>query len=414
MLVLTAKGPKAEETWKRRLPKGQKLRLGRKPEQGWACEWDRQISREHIELTVRDHELDVQRLAETSNPVVFQGKEVPKFTLLPGQEFKIGQTTFQLMHVDAPDELVLGTYRITRPLASGPRGTVRLGTNASSGRTVVLKVLDDARTNNAAFSARFSKLAGRLPALNNGNLISIYEAGVREGRLFIAEEHVPGHDLGKYLAKLGPRSVRQSVELIKPAVRALQYLHEQKLCHLNLKPTNVLVHTVGTVKLVDLGLSQPVEETPPEPREDGLNLDPFVDYLAPEQAVHFASADIRSDIYSLGCLWYELLTGSPPFSEGGRAAKLKAHAEKPIPDPRKKSDVTLEVLATLFRMLSKSPADRFQTPADLLKILDKTTVAGMSVTCPNCQKVYRIDAKSSGKVLKCKDCGAAIRVPTVL
>lgn len=414
MLVLTAKGAKAEETWKRRLPQGERLRLGRKPEQGWSCEWDKQISREHVELVVRDHELEVRRIEGASNPVLFQGKDTPKFTLLAGQEFKIGQTTFQLMHVDAPDELVLGTYRITRPISNGPRGTVRLGTNASSGRTIVLKVLDDARTIHPAFSARFSKLAGRLPTLNNGNLISVYEASVRDGRLFIAEEHVPGHDLGKYLAKAGPRSVRQSVELIKPAVRALQYLHEQKLAHLNLKPTNVLVHTVGTVKLTDIGLSQPIVETPPEPREDGSTADPFADYLAPEQAANFATADIRSDIYSLGCLWYELLTGSPPFFEGGRAAKLKAHAEKHPPDPRKKADVTLEALATLYRMLSKSPADRFQTPAELLKILDKTTVAGMSVTCANCQKVYKIDAKSSGKVLKCKECGSPIRVPTVL
>src|SRR5262249_40575824 len=136
----------------------------------------------------------------------------------------------------------------------------------------------------------------------------------------------------------------------------------------------------GVVKLTDLGLARALDEAIDTSITRPGTTVGTVDYMAPEQAMSSKKADVRSDIYSLGCTWYHMLTGEPPFPEGGMTNKLAAHAKPPAPDPRhKNSKVPDPVIAILNRMMAKSPDQRYQTPAELLLDLSNPGVTPKSL-----------------------------------
>ncbi|QDU42668.1 Serine/threonine-protein kinase PknB [Symmachiella dynata] len=276
----------------------------------------------------------------------------------------------------------IGKYRIERRLGEGGMGTVYLALDTELKRHVALKLLRQERAGNPTLVKRFQAEAKTAAALKHKNVVAVYEAGQVDGFTFIAMEFVDGIDVHDLVQRREVIPVRRSISIIKQVASALQHAYERGVVHRDIKPSNLLIQRDGTVKLADLGLARIIDES----SDAGITRDGTtvgtVDYMSPEQARNSRSADTRSDIYSLGCAWYHMLTGEPPYADGGLTQRLRLHAEGKPPDPRDLNPKVPEgVVAILNRMLAKNPDDRYRTPAEVIKELDKvslqrSTVAG--------------------------------------
>ncbi len=276
----------------------------------------------------------------------------------------------------------IGKYRIERRLGEGGMGTVYLALDTELKRHVALKLLRQERAGNPTLVKRFQAEAKTAAALKHKNVVAVYEAGQVDGFTFIAMEFVDGIDVHDLVQRREVIPVRRSISIIKQVASALQHAYERGVVHRDIKPSNLLIQRDGTVKLADLGLARIIDES----SDAGITRDGTtvgtVDYMSPEQARNSRSADTRSDIYSLGCAWYHMLTGEPPYADGGLTQRLRLHAEGKPPDPRDLNPKVPEgVVAILNRMMAKNPDDRYRTPAEVIKELDKvslqrSTVAG--------------------------------------
>ncbi|HID24623.1 MAG TPA: serine/threonine protein kinase, partial [Planctomycetaceae bacterium] len=275
----------------------------------------------------------------------------------------------------------LGKYQIIRKIGAGGMGAVYLAKDIELKRTVALKVLPKERAQNPILVKRFRSEARTAAQLKHDNIATIYEAGEADGYLYIALEYVDGIDVHDLVQKRGVIPVRRSIEIIKQVARALQHAHERGVVHRDIKPSNLLVTRDGTVKLTDMGLARSVDDTAQSNITRAGTTVGTVDYMPPEQARSSKAADIRSDIYSLGCTWYHMLTGHPPYPKGDLLNKLNAHATQPPPDPRDENpSVPESVVAVIHRMMAKKPEDRYQTPDELLADLDNAMLSREEVT----------------------------------
>ncbi|HVJ69548.1 MAG TPA: protein kinase, partial [Caulifigura sp.] len=270
----------------------------------------------------------------------------------------------------------LGKYVIERKLGSGGMGIVFLAKDTDLKRTVALKVLAKDRAENPVLVRRFKAEGQAAAYLQHKNIVGVYDSGQIDGFLYIALEFVEGQDVLEIIRKRGVIPVKRSIDIIRQVAEALQHAFEKQIVHRDIKPSNLLIKNDGTVKLADLGLARSIDET----------LDTSItrvgttvgtdDYMSPEQARNSKATDIRSDIYSLGCTWYHMLTGVPPYGEGSVTNKLQAHASAPIPDPRSRNERIPEgVVAVLHRMMAKQAKDRYQTPAELLEDLNNPGIS---------------------------------------
>lgn len=275
---------------------------------------------------------------------------------------------------EIPEELTrLGKYDIQRRIGSGGMGTVYLAEDRKLKRTVALKVLPRDRAENPTLVRRFQSEAQASAMLSHKNIVSVFDADQADGYLYIALEYVDGTDLFEWMLKRGTIPVKRSIDIIRQVTEALQHAHERRLVHRDIKPANIMVARDGTVKLTDMGLARSLDETLDTTITRAGTTVGTVDYMSPEQAVHSKNADITSDIYSLGCTWYHMLTGSPPYPDGDLTNKLRAHAEKPLPDPRDfNAQVSEALVAIMHRMIAKKKQDRYQTPEELLEDLDNS------------------------------------------
>jgi serine/threonine-protein kinase len=266
----------------------------------------------------------------------------------------------------------LGKYEVLEYIASGGMGTVYKARDADLDRVVALKVLSPATARQPKMLDRFRREARAAARLQHENIVAIYEFGEQAGVYFLALEYVPGVDLQEYIEKRRALPPDEARQIILQATRALAHAHEQRIVHRDVKPSNfLLTRREGRliVKLTDMGLAiQPSDEEFRLTRE-GTTVG-TVDYMAPEQARDSASADIRSDIYSLGCTFYHLLAGTAPFAQGTMTERLLQHLQEE-PDVRKLSkDVPAAYVEVLRRMLAKRPEDRYQTPQELARDLE--------------------------------------------
>ncbi len=265
----------------------------------------------------------------------------------------------------------LGKYQIERKIGQGGMGTVYLAKHVDLKKSVALKVLPRDKANNPILVRRFKAEAQAAGQLEHPNIVAVHDAGEADGYLYIAMEYVDGIDLFEYLKRKKVISVKRSIEIVKEVASALQHAFEQNIVHRDIKPSNLLLRNDGVVKITDLGLARSIDDTLETNITRAGTTVGTVDYMAPEQARNSKSADIRSDIYSLGCTWYQMLTGLPPFPDGSMTNKLHAHSTKPLPDPREKNENIPEgIFAILQRMTAKKPEDRYQTPKELLDDLN--------------------------------------------
>jgi serine/threonine protein kinase len=267
----------------------------------------------------------------------------------------------------------LGKYKVLAHIATGGMGTVYKATDVELGRLVALKVLDDSMADNPHTLERFRREARHAARLMHKNIVTLYEYKHDKGRHFLALEYVDGIDLYDYIERKGQLAPEESRRILLQAVQALDHAYKQGITHRDIKPSNFLLtrdRDRMRVKLTDMGLARRADEVEDFRVTRAGSTVGTIDYLAPEQARDSSAADIRSDIYSLGCTLYHMLTGNPPFSEGGLGERILKHLQEEPQDVRQLNPrVSAEMWALMQRMLAKNPQDRFQTPAELLKEL---------------------------------------------
>jgi serine/threonine protein kinase len=268
-----------------------------------------------------------------------------------------------------PPAARVGKYEVLSHVATGGMGAVYKAIDADLNRIVALKVLAARLVDNPAAVERFRREARNAARLNHPNIVMLYEWGKEGDAHYLAMEFVDGPDLGEYILNKGRLDVEETHAILVQAVQALDHAHRQGVVHRDIKPSNfILARQDGelVVKMTDLGLSRAISDEDFRVTRDGSTVG-TVDYLSPEQSRDSSGADIRSDIYSLGCTVYHMLAGHPPFDEGGLGERVYKHMHTEPPDLRKiNPDVPSAFWGVVKRMLAKAPGARYQTPAALL------------------------------------------------
>jgi hypothetical protein len=236
-------------------------------------------------------------------------------------------------------------------------------------------VLPQERLKDREAVLRFQREMRAVGNLRHPNIVEAPDAGEADGMPYLVMEYVDGCDLGKLVGRMGPLPVAEACDVIRQAALGLEHAHEQGRVHRDVKPSNLMLSTEGQVKVLDLGLARLREDLPSAVGlSTGNRLMGTADYMAPEQAANTHAADIRADVYSLGCTLYALLAGHPPFAGPqypSRAEKLVGHARDhaPLLDGLR-PDVPEQLAALVARMLSKSPDQRPATPGEVAQALD--------------------------------------------
>ncbi len=269
----------------------------------------------------------------------------------------------------------LGKYRVLAHLAAGGMAVVYRAVDDDTGQEVALKVLPPEVSAKPATRERFRREARHGSRLRHDNLVAIYDCDEVDGICFLVMELVEGIDLHQYIERHGRLSSEEARQILIQVTQALDYAHRMGVIHRDIKPGNILLTEKDgrtVVKLSDLGLAREVSDTEFRVTREG-NTVGTIDYMSPEQARDSGLADIRSDIYSLGCTFHHMLTGEPPFAEGSLPERLYKHAEVPPPDVRLRNPAVPAALAMiLHRMLAKRAGERYQSPAELLEDLNRT------------------------------------------
>jgi serine/threonine protein kinase len=267
-------------------------------------------------------------------------------------------------------------YRIVRLLGVGGMGAVYEAEHQVMQKPVALKVIKRAYTASAAALERFRREVRNAARLSHPNIVATTDAEDVGETHFLVMEYVEGIDLGRLVRERGPLSVDRACEYVRQAALGLQHAHEKKMAHRDLKPHNLMLTPDGCVKILDFGLARLASEAASAAGLTGTGMVlGTVDYIAPEQADNARQADIRSDIYSLGCTLYHLLSGQPPFPTGTSLQKVMAHREKnPQPLTELRPDLPEGIMPVLERMMAKNPKYRYQTPAEVAFALEPFVV----------------------------------------
>jgi eukaryotic-like serine/threonine-protein kinase len=265
------------------------------------------------------------------------------------------------------DTLFDGRYRIVRKLGAGGMADVYLAEDQELGRRVAIKILNGRHANDDQFIERFRREAKNAAALNHPNIVSIYDRGEAEDTYYIAMEYLDGRTLKELIVGHGQAPVRVAVEYARQILSALRFAHRHGIVHRDIKPHNVLVDREGRVKVTDFGIARAGTS---QMTETG-SIVGTAQYLSPEQA-RGGEVDQRSDLYSLGVVLYELLTGKTPF-EGETPVEIamKHLSNTPQTPSELRSDIPPELDMVILRALAKDPDDRYQSADEMEGDLDR-------------------------------------------
>ena len=270
----------------------------------------------------------------------------------------------------------LGRYMLLDRIGQGGMGVVFKARHAVMDRVVALKVMSQSLVDKPHAVARFNREVKTAAALNHPNIITAYDANCVGVTHFLVMEYADGSDLNQWLLARGPLPISAACEFAMQTAEGLGHALRQGMVHRDIKPVNLLLSwNVETnrpvVKILDMGLARFVSET----NEDGAltRIGQTIgtpDYIAPEAAENFKQADIRADIFSLGCALFKLLTARLPYGGNNTMEKLLARATKPAPLVRSlRPEVPEELERVLAKMMATNPADRYQTPAEVAAAL---------------------------------------------
>ena len=261
----------------------------------------------------------------------------------------------------------LGNYELIESVGAGGMAAVLKARDLELGRIVALKILPPAAARDPESVTRFKQEARAAALLDHENIARVYACGEDQGLYFIAFEFVEGINLRQMIERRGTISAADSVRYMIQVAAGLAHAAERGVVHRDIKPSNILITPDGRAKIVDMGLARQLEMSADGGlTQSGVTLGTF-DYISPEQALDPRRADVRSDIYSLGCTFYHALTGRPPVPEGTAAKKLQAHQHTDPLDPRQiKPGIPDELVVILARMMAKDQTQRYQSPEELI------------------------------------------------
>ncbi len=302
-------------------------------------------------------------------------------------------------------DLNIGPYAVIDKLGQGGLSQVYKGRHRETDAIVAIKIIKAEVFANAEGRQQFLQEVDAMARLDHENIVQFCDADQWRDTFYFAMEYVDGTDLGKVIRLCGPLAVHETCDLIRQAALGLQHAYERNLIHRDIKPVNLFLTQTAVqnpamamfatknesptsesptvvarsiIKILDWGLAslkKPIGANKELVNESvARSIVGTADYLAPEQARNSCMADIRSDIYSLGCTCYFLLTGQPPFPDGALMQKILQHQQaEPKPLAEFRVDVNPGVEALIKRMMAKAPENRFQTPASVALALSEFT-----------------------------------------
>jgi eukaryotic-like serine/threonine-protein kinase len=259
-------------------------------------------------------------------------------------------------------------YEIGEILGFGGMSEVHMARDIRLHRDVAVKVLRADLARDPSFYLRFRREAQNAAALNHPAIVAVYDTGEAEtptGPLpYIVMEYVDGVTLRDIVHSDGPIPPRQAIEIIADACQALNFSHQHGIIHRDVKPANIMISKAGAVKVMDFGIARALADAGNSVTQTSAVIG-TAQYLSPEQA-RGETVDSRSDVYSLGCVLYEILTGEPPFVGDSPVAVAYQHVrEDPVPPSERYEGISPELDAVVLKALAKNPDNRYQTAAEM-------------------------------------------------
>jgi len=256
-----------------------------------------------------------------------------------------------------------GRYKLEAKLGSGGMSTVYLARDSTLDRAVAVKVMHREMSEQADQLERFRQEARAVAKLSHPNVVAVIDAGEDGGHPYIVFEYVEGETLKQRIARLGPLDTQEALAYAIEIARGLTVAHARNMVHRDIKPQNVLIDAEGRAKLTDFGISRQLEQ-------DGMTATGRVlgttDYVAPEQAMGRA-VDPRSDIYSLGVVLYEMLTGQVPFQADSQVGVAMKHVNEELPDvQQRRPEVSAAAALVVERATTKDPEQRYQEVGEMI------------------------------------------------
>ena len=269
--------------------------------------------------------------------------------------------------------VLAGRYELGRVLGAGGMATVYLADDRLLERQVAVKVLNSSYAQDSLAVARFRAEACTAARLSHPNIVAVFDSGSDAGVHYLVMEYVPGQSLAELLRRHGPLPPRRAAELTSQVCAALAAAHTRGVVHRDVKPGNVLLGGDGRLKVADFGIAKAAAA--PALTGDGMVLGTAA-YLSPEQAKG-EPVDLRSDVYALGCVLYELLTGAPPFGSAADsppvAVAIRQVSEPPEPPSRRNPRIPAPLDAVVLTAMAKQPGQRYQSTqamhGDLARVL---------------------------------------------
>jgi eukaryotic-like serine/threonine-protein kinase len=262
-----------------------------------------------------------------------------------------------------------GRYRIVRKLGSGGMADVYLAEDEELGRRIAIKILNDRHANDEQFVERFRREAKNAAGLSHPNIVAIYDRGEAEGTYYIAMEYLDGRSLKELVVARGPLPIADAIDATRQVLTALRFAHRKGVVHRDIKPHNVMADADGRLKVTDFGIARAGVS---QMTEAGSIIG-TAQYLSPEQA-RGAPVDQRSDIYSVGVVLYEMLTGKTPFSgETPVEIAMKHLSDPPRPPSLERPDISPDLDMVVLRALAKNTEDRFQTAEEMDAELERVS-----------------------------------------
>lgn len=278
-------------------------------------------------------------------------------------------------------------YEVGEILGFGGMSEVHLARDLRLHRDVAIKVLRADLARDPSFYLRFRREAQNAAALNHPAIVAVYDTGEAEtstGPLpYIVMEYVDGVTLRDIVHTEGPMPSQRAIEVIADACQALNFSHQHGIIHRDVKPANIMISKTGAVKVMDFGIARAIADAG-NPVTQTAAVIGTAQYLSPEQA-RGVKVDARSDVYSLGCVLYEMLTGEPPFVGDSPVAVAYQHVrEDPVPPSQRHAGISPELDAVVLKALAKNPDNRYQTAAEMRTDLVKVH----SGETPDAPKVF--------------------------
>ena len=256
-----------------------------------------------------------------------------------------------------------GRYEITELIGEGGMADVYRATDVVDNKTVAVKILKKEFAENEEFLRRFRNESKAIAVLSHPNIVKIYDVGFSERIQFIVMEYIDGITLNEYMEQQGQLGWKDAVHFILQILRALQHAHSKGIVHRDIKPQNIMMLRDGTIKVMDFGIAKFAREDGKTGTDKAIGT---VHYISPEQA-RGGATDAKSDLYSVGVMLYEMLTGKKPFDTDNPVSIAVMHMQAKVPLPSTiRPDIQIGLEEIILKAMEKDPADRYQSARDMM------------------------------------------------